>query len=76
MCPVKALERYLPVRGDSPSNHLLVLFNGMPVQKQHVKTTLKSLFFDHPLKDRLNAHSFRIGAPTAAAGAGTSSAEI
>jgi len=68
VCAVKAYRRFLAVRRDTaPLKPLYVLPDGAPLTRTMVNRTLKLLLADHPLRDRINTHCFRIGAATTAA---------
>ena len=68
-CPVAALSTYLSVRGSS-TGPLFIWSDGSPLTAPQVNFYLRDLLSRAGVPGYFSAHSFRIGAATAAAAAG------
>jgi hypothetical protein len=69
VCPVKALLRYLAIRGPLPGP-LFICNNGSPLTPTLVNFRLRSILHSAGLTENYSSHSFRIGAATSAAVSG------
>jgi hypothetical protein len=69
VCPVKALLRYLAIRGSLPGP-LFICNNGSPLKPTVVNSWLRSILHSAGLAGNYSSHSFRIGAATSAAVSG------
>ena len=65
LCPVRAMQQYLAVRGDAPGL-LFSLKSGIPLQRSKFDKTLHLTVKTCGLQGRYLGHSFRIGAATEA----------
>ena len=75
-CPVRALKRYLTLRGAAPG-YLFCLSNGKPVSRfQFTNWLQESLMTAGLSSSSFKSHSFRIGAATTAASLGISDDKI
>ena len=70
LCPVEAVLSYLSIRGGT-SGPLFVRTNGVPLTRAYFSERLRSLLGAAGIAGRYSSHSFRIGAATSAALAGT-----
>jgi hypothetical protein len=78
LCPVRALENFMQLRGhESPITPLFSFIGGLPVSRQFFTQQLQLSLSYCGLDSKLyQAHSFRIGAATAAAQSGATDIQI
>ena len=75
LCPVRAMQQYLAVRGDAPGP-VFSLPGGSPLLRSKFDKTLHLTVKTCGLQGRYLGHSFRIGAATEAAAKGMSDSKI
>ena len=75
LCPVRAMQRYLAVRGDA-RGRLFSLPAGIPLLRSKFDKTLHLTVKTCGLQGKYLGHSFRIGAATKAAAKGMSDSKI